>query len=278
MRDAERHSGGRDAAAAISRREAVRRASLLVGGAATLPGLLAACERGGGGAAAGAAGAAGAAPGGAWAPKALSAGQAQMVATIGEIIIPATTTPGARAAQVEQFVDNMVGGFMPKKPRERFLAGLERVDARSRRAFGKPFLDAAPDEQRRLVVAMNDAAYASATVGEARPADEGFGDGGDVGGRRGGRGARGARPAPQEGEETSASAPAGGGAAAKAATEGPGGAWDPADVGRDSFFINLKRLVIEGYYTSRVGATQELRVNPMGAWRADVPYPGQAWA
>ena len=46
------------------------------------------------------------------------------------------------------------------------------------------------------------------------------------------------------------------------------------------FFATLKELTIAGYYTSEVGATQELRVNPMGVHKADIPYAdlGRAWA
>jgi hypothetical protein len=42
----------------------------------------------------------------------------------------------------------------------------------------------------------------------------------------------------------------------------------------------MKELTLTGYYTSQAGATQELRVNPMGAWKGDVSYPtlGRAWA
>ena len=38
------------------------------------------------------------------------------------------------------------------------------------------------------------------------------------------------------------------------------------------FYGVLKELTLAGYYTSEAGATRELRVNPMGRWRADVPY------
>lgn len=46
------------------------------------------------------------------------------------------------------------------------------------------------------------------------------------------------------------------------------------------FFATLKELTVSGYYTSEVGATQELRVNPMGIHEADIPYSdvGRAWA
>ena len=45
------------------------------------------------------------------------------------------------------------------------------------------------------------------------------------------------------------------------------------------FFKTLKELTVSGYYTSEVGATQELRVMPMGSYQADVPYDeiGRAW-
>src|SRR5437879_13442337 len=71
----------------IDRREALRRAALLLGGAlsaSTVAGVLAGCE-------------ARRTPYGAWAPRALSSDQLDLVATIAEHILPATATPGARA-------------------------------------------------------------------------------------------------------------------------------------------------------------------------------------
>ena len=46
------------------------------------------------------------------------------------------------------------------------------------------------------------------------------------------------------------------------------------------FFKMLKELTVVGYYTSEVGATVELRVQPMGTYRGDIPYDevGRAWA
>ncbi len=46
------------------------------------------------------------------------------------------------------------------------------------------------------------------------------------------------------------------------------------------FIRRLKELTIAGYYTSEVGATQELHLNPMGSHQGDIPYSevGRAWA
>lgn len=38
------------------------------------------------------------------------------------------------------------------------------------------------------------------------------------------------------------------------------------------FFMQMREMTLLGYYTSEVGATQELRVNPMGQWDGDVPF------
>ena len=50
--------------------------------------------------------------------------------------------------------------------------------------------------------------------------------------------------------------------------------------GPEPFFFTIKSFTLFGYYTSEVGATQELRVMPMGEYRGDVPYEeiGRAWA
>lgn len=242
---------------AIGRREALKRAALIIGGVLVLPGALAGCEA-----------SPRAASTAAWKPRTLSAAQAELVATLGEFIIPETDTPGARKARVHEFIDTVLTDFLPPEPRKRFLAGLERVDQRAVRAFGKPFLQASPDEQRRLVEALNAAAFADAD-GRRPPR----------GGRRRNRAALSGDPEPTlQAGEVATSRSLGGGAPGKSAVEAPGGMLDAADVGRESFFLSLKRVVIEGYYTSEVGAKQELRVNPMGAWRADVPYPGHGWA
>ena len=46
------------------------------------------------------------------------------------------------------------------------------------------------------------------------------------------------------------------------------------------FIATLKELTIAGYYTSEIGATQELHLNPMGEHHGDIPYDevGRAWA
>src|SRR5881628_2707709 len=90
--------------------------------------------------------------------------QRETVATIAELIIPATDTPGARAARVHEFVDTLLADWSPDDEQARFLAGLADVDARARAAFGADFLGATEAQRVTLVTQLDAEAQA------ARPA------------------------------------------------------------------------------------------------------------
>ncbi len=144
---------GRGAQETIDRREALRRAALLLGGALAAPtvaGVLAGCQ-------------AARVPDGAWAPRALTRAQAELVAAMAEHILPETDTPGARAAGVHRFIDAMLAESCPPLERERFLAGLAEVDARAGRTSGHPFLQCAPADQRALLDVLDREAFAATT-------------------------------------------------------------------------------------------------------------------
>src|SRR5256885_2051675 len=135
----------------IDRREALRRAALLLGGAlsaSTVAGVLAGCE-------------ARRTPDGAWAPRALSSDQLDLVATIAEHILPETDTPGARAVGVHRFIDAMLADSFPDEERWHFLAGLSDVDARAQRSCGRAFLRCATLEQRAVLDQLDREAFAA---------------------------------------------------------------------------------------------------------------------
>ena len=86
-------------------------------------------------------------------PKALSATQLETVATLAELIIPTTDTPGARAALVDRFVDNVMANAAPAD-KERFLTGLAWMDTRSTALYGQPFTAAIPAQQTELLTRL----------------------------------------------------------------------------------------------------------------------------
>jgi hypothetical protein len=145
-------------------------------------------------------------------PRVLSPQQSELVATIAELILPATDTPGARAAGVPQFIDLALAEWLDIDDRQRFLAGLTDVDARSRKRFSRDFTACTPDQQTEILTLL-DAEVSALRAAESR------------------------------GDKVEASPP-------------------------QRFFRMMKRLTLVGYYTSEVGATQELH-NPIIPGRYD---------
>ena len=83
------------------------------------------------------------------APKVLDERQAEAVAILCELIIPETTTPGARSAGVPEYLEFTLGRASAAT-RRRFLEGLEWVERRAMRLFGRPF--AALDHDRQVAL------------------------------------------------------------------------------------------------------------------------------
>lgn len=139
--------------------------------------------------------------------RTLTPEQGELLATLTELIIPATDTPGARAARVHLFIDSLLTDIFTGDERDHFLAGLADVDGRARAAAGAPFLASTPAQQVAVLQGMEQEAFKAA--GDAPP----------------------------------------------------------------PFFPWLKELTLVGYYTSEVGATQELKyAHVTGYYDGNVPY------
>ena len=147
--------------------------------------------------------------------RVLSPQQGELLATLTEIIIPATDTPGARAARVDAFIDGLLADVFTADERERFLEGLADVDARAMAAHGVAFVQITSEQQVTLMSALQ-------AEGKLAP------------------------PRPRRRRQR----------------------MEPS-----AFFPWLKDLTLVGYYTSEIGASQELRyVHVAGRYDGDVPY------
>ncbi|MBS1822316.1 MAG: gluconate 2-dehydrogenase subunit 3 family protein [Acidobacteria bacterium] len=87
--------------------------------------------------------------------KAFNPHQDATVIAISEAIIPATDTPGAKAAKVNEFIDLLMGEWYEPADSARFLDGLDDVDKRSRRLFSKDFVDCTVAQQEQLLRALD---------------------------------------------------------------------------------------------------------------------------
>lgn len=132
--------------ASINRRDAIHRMAALLGGTLSAPlvaGMLSGCQ-----------------PSGRsdWTPQTLTAHQNALATELAERIIPATDTPGAKAAQVNRFIDLMLTDWYPDDAAARFLQGLDTVDPRAQDLHGLPFLECTSDHQTQVVAAFAEAA------------------------------------------------------------------------------------------------------------------------
>jgi hypothetical protein len=99
--------------------------------------------------------------------RTLSPQQNAQVVTMIDLIIPATDTPGAKGARVNEFIDVILTDWATESERQGFLNGLAGVDNKSNDLYGKKFEDASVDQQTTLLRAMDDAAMAA--HGNRRP-------------------------------------------------------------------------------------------------------------
>jgi len=83
--------------------------------------------------------------------KVLDPHQNETVVSIAEMIIPATDTPGATAAKVNEFVDLALSEWFDDKERAKFLQGIGELDDRSRKRFAKEFTGCPPDQQPEML-------------------------------------------------------------------------------------------------------------------------------
>ena len=90
----------------------------------------------------------------AWKPKVLTPHQNATVITVSELIIPQTDTPGAKAANVNRVIDAVLLEGR-EGDRAKFLAGLTALDERSKTEFGKPFVDATPDQHTAMLTKLS---------------------------------------------------------------------------------------------------------------------------
>ncbi|HEY6129845.1 MAG TPA: gluconate 2-dehydrogenase subunit 3 family protein [Candidatus Acidoferrum sp.] len=82
------------------------------------------------------------------------------VVAMAEQIIPATDTPGAKGARVNEFIDVILTEWATPDERAHFLDGLAEIDRQSRQLFGKEFAEASSEQQLAQLRAIDDATLA----------------------------------------------------------------------------------------------------------------------
>jgi len=232
----------------VDRREALKRVAILLGGALSAPTIAGAFST--------EMQAWASTPDAQWVPRSMTRAQADVFATMAEHIIPTTDTPGARAAGVHRYVDALLTQHYSDAEKTRFLAGLDGVDVRAQTRYSKPFLKLTKREQLSILADMDREAFPPKSAAAVAQ-----------------------QPTPRDSAVSPTGAPAATAQKSPADAEGLSDAVR-AELRQAWFWRRTKELTLVGYYTSQVGATQELHVTPMGQYKGDVPLKtiGRTWA
>ena len=87
--------------------------------------------------------------------RTLTPPQDALVTWIAELLLPETDTPGATSVGVNRFIDLLITESMQESQRDRFLAGLAAIDARSQSLHGAPFVSMGKEQQQSLMRALD---------------------------------------------------------------------------------------------------------------------------
>src|SRR5690348_1417831 len=89
-----------------------------------------------------------------WKPEFFDDHEHKTVIALVDLIIPATDTPGAKAAQVDRHMDHLLAAS-PEEDRTKFREGLWWVDGYAIRKHGSPFVGCNPDQQRAILETLD---------------------------------------------------------------------------------------------------------------------------
>ncbi|MBO9631953.1 MAG: gluconate 2-dehydrogenase subunit 3 family protein [Chitinophagaceae bacterium] len=70
---------------------------------------------------------------------------------IAEIIIPTTDTPGAKAANVGEFMTVMVRDSYDEKQQKSFIDGMKKIEESSQKKFSKSYMKLSPEQRMELL-------------------------------------------------------------------------------------------------------------------------------
>ncbi|MGQ0740131.1 MAG: gluconate 2-dehydrogenase subunit 3 family protein [Bacteroidota bacterium] len=91
---------------------------------------------------------------GAKADAGFSAANISLLDEIGETIMPATGTPGAKAAQVGEFMKVMVTDCYTQEQQDAFMKGINAIDDACKKMHSKKFMDCTPEQRHSFLVGL----------------------------------------------------------------------------------------------------------------------------
>lgn len=87
--------------------------------------------------------------------------QQKLITEVADIIIPTTSTPGAKAAGVGPFISMMVKDCYPDEAQKAFVKGLDDLEAQSKDQYKKGFLELTVPQRQELLGKLRDETVAA---------------------------------------------------------------------------------------------------------------------
>lgn len=145
---------------------------------------------------------------------------------VGETIIPATDIPGAKAAQIGEFMKTIVTDCYTESQQTAFMKGIGQLDEACKKMHGKEFMKCSAEERHDFLVSLEKEAKA---YNEKRDADD--------------------KLLREANDEANKKLP-----------------WKDQkefEGGPSHYYTMMKQLTLWGYFSSKVGATQALQNVPV---------------
>lgn len=153
---------------------------------------------------------------------------------IGDTILPRTSTPGAKDANVGQFMTVMVNDCYEEGDQKAFREGMDKLNEESKKKYSKTFMNISPEQRKELLIALDK---------EAKDYQKKVSDFNNAENKK-------------EKDEI-----AKGNLTYKKQRMSP------------HYFSLMKQLTLLGYFTSEQGATKALRYTPVpGRFEGCIPY------
>jgi hypothetical protein len=181
---------------------------------------------------------------GAKAEAGFTASNITLLDEVAETIIPATTTPGAKAAQVGEFMKVMVTDCYTEKQQAAFMKGIGELDEACKKMYSKSFMECTAEQRHDLLISLEKEAK---EFNQKRNETD--------------------NPLREEHEKKNSTL------AWKDQTEFEG---SPSH-----YYTMMKQLTLMGFFTSKTGMTETLRHTPVpGKYDGSFPYAkgDKAWA
>lgn len=174
-----------------------------------------------------------------------SASDVALLDEVGDTILPTTSSPGAKAAQIGEFMKTMVTDCYTEDDQKIFTDGLTKLQDAAKKKYNKSFMELSPEQRTEFLIELDK---------EAKEKSKEIG-------------ARAAKLTDEQRHQI--------------ALDKNLGTFkrDPQD--DPHYFTMIKQLTLTGYFTSKPGATQALRyIAVPGKYEGCIPYNkgDKAWA